>query len=660
MRFARRLRRAGPLSWSWLVVLFLLAAAPTSSAAQVPDTVPADTVPTDTLPVDTLPTDTVPAEAADTDTVRVPIPPETMVEDTVPTDSIAQDSLIPVPPFPRYRRPGLEGWGPRRWDWDRQDLLRYHSLSVLDLLQRIPGLHTIRMGDFGQPAGISTLGGGGGRVRVFLDGFELDPLGNTAYDLQHIALGDLESIRVERRFDGIRIDLIPMRLPDVRPLSAVEAATGVFDTKLLRGMLMRGFRGKATLSAAFDQASSRGVGFDEAFSFSSARASLSYALGEETALQAEIRSENVESGAEAVPVDANRRTMIVRGRSEPLPGLTLDAMLGRIQRRPEEPDPIDVELSSSQGAVRVAYDLGRLWAEGAARMRSNADALGLAATELEARAGAILLPWLVAEGEVRTGTILGAEGTHGSATARIGPLLGLSAFATVGFGQHAMALVRDTTVSYPVGEGEEEETETRDEPRFSAVSASASGLRLGADRQFVNGSIGAAAVLLPDGLSTPLGLRDLDRGFPAVEVEEARGIEGYASLPVPFAREYLRLEGWFTWWSERGGRFYVPEHEGRVALTAHGIFYGGDLEPSLRVEGVRRGSTFVPIGGEKQEVIATLPYNMANLQLEIRILDVRAFFVFDNLTSIQTATDLPERPLPGARFYYGLRWTFRN
>ena len=58
--------------------------------------------------------------------------------------------------------------------------------------------------------------------------------------------------------------------------------------------------------------------------------------------------------------------------------------------------------------------------------------------------------------------------------------------------------------------------------------------------------------------------------------------------------------------------------------------------------------------------VGELPYAMANLLLEIRILDVRAFLVFDNLTGIRTAADIPERPLPGSRLYYGLRWTFRN
>src|SRR5690606_10382700 len=156
--------------------------------------------------------------------------------------------------------------------WDRNQLDRYHALSLLQLLERLPGLHVLRSGNYGQPAGITTFGGGGSRVRVFMDGFEVDPLGFTAHDLQQIALGDLEHVRVERRFDGVRVDLTPIRLDDGRPLSGIEAATGVYGTKLLRALLVRGIGSSAMLSAGFDQASSRGVGFDEPFSYSSARA----------------------------------------------------------------------------------------------------------------------------------------------------------------------------------------------------------------------------------------------------------------------------------------------------------------------------------------------------------------------------------------------------
>lgn len=600
----------------------------------------------------------LPADTAGADTVQVPIPPEGVVSDTIP-DELLTTEVDPAPSFPRMPRPGREGWAWGVRSWDRNQLDRYHGLSLLQLLERLPGVHILRSGNYGQPAGITTMGGAGSRVRVFMDGFELDPLGFTALDLQQIALGDLEHVRVERRFDGVRVDLTPIRLDDGRPLSGIEAATGVYGTKLLRALLVRGIGSSAMLSAGFDQASSRGVGFDEPFSYSSARASLSYALGRSTFVQAEYRVENPQAGQGSAPVDASRRTLLLRGRSTPLPGLTLDAAWGRVDRRPEDRDTLDVDLRGSQGSLRAVYDLGWLWGEGGVRLRGDAERLGLPSTELEGRLGLRLLPWLAAQGEIRSASIGGTNGTHGAATVRLGPLAGLSGFASVGFGSQPLALVRDSSVQRPRGD-DESVTETLVEPYFSAISASTVGTRLGGEWSLPAASIGAAAVFLPKGEVVPLGLLRIDRGVDPLEVGSANGFEARASVPVPLTREYLRLEGSYTRWLELGDRPYLPEEEARLAAQAHGIFFAGDLEPSLRVEVVRRGSMWALTGREDEPLRSTLPYEMANLQLEIRILDVRAFFVMDNFTNIRTATDFPDVPLPGPFFYYGLRWTFRD
>lgn len=640
MSGAHAARLAGSRGWDWLLFLSILVTSAAPLAGQVPDTVPADTI--------------------GQDTIQVAIPPEVMVPDTLPTDTAAVDSAVPVPPFPRFVRPGVGGWAFGRWEWDRAQLLRYHSLSLLQLVERIPGMVAFRSGDFGQPAGLAALGHAGARIRVYLDGFEIDPLGFTTADLQQIALGDLEGVHIERRLDGIRIDLTPLRLPDARPLSAIEAATGVYDTKLLRGLLMRGLGRRSTLLAAFDQASSRGFGFNQAFSFRAARAAVSYALGERTALQLDYRAEAAESREAVAPIDAGRRTIILRGRSEPFPGLTLDAMAGSISRNPEASDPLDVELASRQGAVRAAYDLGRLWMEASTRLRSDADAGAEPQAEMEARAGLLPMPWLIAEGQVRSASIHGAAGTEGMATLRVGPLAGLSAFGTLAFGDHALALVRDTTIEVPIGDPEDGQVEQRVEPVFSGVSSASGGVRVGAEWAALAASVGVAGFTVPSGRTAPFGFTTVDRGLDAQEVEEARGFEVFASVPVPLTGEYVRVEGWYTRWTERGGRPYVPEQSGRIALQAHGLFFGGELEPSLRIEAVHHGSALVPDAEGTGFAVESQPYELGHLQLQIRIQDLRAFFIFDNVTNIRGAADLPDRPLPGARFYYGLRWTFRN
>jgi TonB-dependent Receptor Plug Domain len=636
----RGVRRAGSTRWGWLVCFCLLTLLPASLAGQVPDTVPADTVGGDTL--------------------QLPIPPETMVPDTLPTDSVGQDSAVPVPPFPHFPAPPGGGWATARWQWDRDELLRFHSLSLLDLIERLPGMTAFRAGDFGQPAGLSALGYAGSRLRVFLDGFELDPLGFTTPDLQQISLADLAEVRVERGLGGIRVDLVPLRLPDARPISMVEAATGLYDTKLLRSMLMRGIGRRATVLAGFDQATSRGFGFREAFTYRTARAALSYALAERTSLQVEYRAEASESGAEAIPVDASRRTLLLRARSEPIPGVHVDGMVGRMLRRPEEADPLDVELGGYQGALRTALDLGRVWLEGSARLRTDTDERAEPGMELEARGIALPLPWLLAEGRIRAASVHDVSGTEGVGTVRVGPVAGLSAFGSLGFGSRPLALVRNTTLPAEATFPFLPVTDERVEPRFSAVSASSAGARVGAEWTLGSGIAGVAGIAVPEGRVAPFGFTSVDRGFAAVDVGAARAVEAFASVPVPFTREYLRVEGWFTRWEETGGRPYLPLQSGRLALRANGLFFGGELEPTLRIEAVHHGRALVPDAEGTGFAAESLPYTLANLQLQIRILDVRAFFIFDNLTDQRGLTDLPERILPGGRFYYGLRWTFRN
>jgi hypothetical protein len=48
------------------------------------------------------------------------------------------------------------------------------------------------------------------------------------------------------------------------------------------------------------------------------------------------------------------------------------------------------------------------------------------------------------------------------------------------------------------------------------------------------------------------------------------------------------------------------------------------------------------------------------VRLQIRIVTVRAFFMWENFTIRQRNQDFPERILPATRSIYGVRWTLRN
>jgi hypothetical protein len=641
--------RAGlpPRSRLAFLLLLLLLLLPATARAQVrPDTVRPDTVPGDTVPGET---------------VRVPIPATSVEPDTLPADSLQkQDSTYAVPVFPRFRDRRPTGWAYRRWEWDRESLLRFHGFSLLDLLDQVPGVVVTRTGDFGSPAGVSALGMGGARLRIFRDGYELDPLGLSTPDIQQIGLVDLETVRVELGPGEIRVDLVPMRLPDPRPYSLIEAGTGNYDNKLLRAVLMRQAKRHSTFTAAYDLLSTRGVGFASPYSLGAGRISWGYALSERTGLQLEYERDRVDRTAELYPLSAKVSTLLLRGRSELRPGLVVDGMLGRATRTPDEGDPLTVPLHTVQAAARAGYDFSRGWADASIRTRSGSmSAVAAPGLELASTGHFTLLPRLDAGYDVRTGSVGGAGGLRWSATARAGGAAGLAAFATISGGRRALGLVRDSTryVDHGLDDLGEEQIDTIGEPFFTTTSTGIGEVRLGTEWIRGEALVGVAAIAEAAGRVVPFGL-GFDDGVEPLDVDAAKGVEARASLPVPGTNGSVRLHGWFDYWMDRGGRPYLPVEQARASLEFHNLFYEDQLEPTLRFDLTQRGAAIVPLAGGEEAT--TDPYALLDLFLQIRILSLRAYLLWPNLLNYRTAFDVPGQRLPSTRLIYGVRWFFRN
>ncbi|MBW3629107.1 MAG: Plug domain-containing protein [Gemmatimonadetes bacterium] len=590
--------------------------------------------------------DTVAADTAARDTILVPIPPTAVSADTLPSDSLrrtARDS-VQATPFPSYPSPLPIGWGAGRWEWDRAALWRYHGYSLLEFLERTPGFTVVRAGDHGQPVGITALGLGGGRLRVFIDGFEIDPLGYTSVDLQQVGTADLESVRIERDLSGIRIELSSIRAPESRPFSAVEAGTGVWEAKLLRGVLVRGVGGRSVITASYDAVTTEGYRFDAPFSMVAARAAWSYAVSERTGLQLEIRNSGVERLEGAYNENYDRRTILLRGRSRIRDGLVVDGALGRAWRKPATDDFLATDLASVQGMLRASYTRGITWGEALVRVRD--DALTSSASprlELATRAIFRPLPWASAESELRTSRLGDAGALVWRATGRAGRTGAPTVFLSLAGGAQGVGLVADEDSI----------------PQFSSISSTVAAVRIGAEITRNVFSAGLAGVNVAGARIAPFGAA-FDRGLPARDADAARGLEAHASGVLPRTGEFLRAEGWVSYWPTGGDRPYLPELDARAALTANGLFYDGQLEPSASFQVARRGSMLVPQGQAGAEYVSTTPYTLTNLFLQIRILDIQAFGLWENLLNYQSAADLPGRPLPGQRLIYGIRWVFRD
>jgi hypothetical protein len=597
------------------------------------------------------------------DTVVVPVPPEGVAQDTFPREAAASppDTLRPVSNLPAFPRAPAAGFALGQWEWDQAALQRWHGMSLLSLLEQVPGLLVTRGGWHGRPAGIAAFGAGGGRTRVFLDGFELDPLEAATFDVQHVAITDLESLRVERSLTETRIELFTFRHPEPRAFSRIEAATGDFQTRILRGIFSTPMGGRSLLTLGLDLTDTEGWAGAQPYSTNSLLARWTYAPGRRTGLQLEYRQTALERAGAPFLLQGDRRDLVLRARSQLAPRFTVDAQAGRSWRSPGEPDTLQVELESVQGVVRARYDAGLVWLGGGTRVRGG-DRVGFVAPSFDVfgEAGLRPVPWLHAEGRARNARAGDFGGSELEGGVRLGPLAGLSLFATAATGSRAIGVFGDSIIEVEVPNPEPPgDPILRPDTLFlfPSLGSRLHGVRLGAEWSGWGARFGGAYIRHDLDTIAPFGLA-FDRTLPPAAADAVDGVEAYLSVPIWWRA--LRVEGSYVRWSDTGGRPYLPTEHGRFGLVFNERFYDGNLEPTLRIEGVRRGSAVVPNPERTQFAAVTAPYTIYNLLLQIRILDVQAFLIWENLLNTFQAADLvgPGRTMGGQRAIYGVRWHF--
>lgn len=615
--FPRRVARAA----AWLAAL-LLGCAAGPLAAQV--TPPPDTTRVEIPPAE-LPADTF-----------LTAPGDTLAADTVPADS-----LIPAPSLPEPPPPPAEGWAAGAWVWDREELLRFHGLTLLDLLDRVPGLVITRSGGPGFPVGVSAYGLGGGRLRFFLDGWELDPLAFADFDVQRLALVDLTRVRVERGIAETRVYLDPLRLRTRQARSLVEAGTGDYDTRLLRAYFATPIGDPYALVVAADIVDTDGFR-NQPFTSNTLVGRLTRAFGDRTGVEVEYRVSRFDRGGERFPVSVDRRDLVLRGRSRLSDRLFVDALVSRSAEEPRS-DSAAAEPVLYQTSARALWATERVWAEGGGRVRfGDSEAFPRASSELFARATLVPVRAMSLSGRVRTASVAGERGAEAEAGVRLALGGGLVAFGQAATGARAVGLPLDTV---PGGDFADPE----------ALRSRLGGVRAGAEWSPGTSVLGAAVVATDVASTAPFGL-PFEADSLAPESARTTGVEAYASLGVP--RLPVRLVGSYLRWQDIEDRFLLPVDQGRASLVYHDVFYGGQLEPDARLDLTYRGAAVAP--GADGAPLATERYALLNFALQIRILDVRAFVTFENLFNNRLAADVPGLPLPGTRALYGARWEFRN
>jgi hypothetical protein len=627
-------------------VTLALAASPVSAAAQ-------DPAPPDTFEV-RIPPEAVSTQA-DTPVVAVP--------DTAARDTVAPPPG-PAPNFPVFPQPRAAGFATAVWHWGPEELARFHGLTLVDLLERVPALVITREGSYGRPVGVSAFAAGGGRLRVFVDGWELPALAAGTFDPQRIPLVDVEALRVVRTMAETRLEIRTFRLPDDRPYALVEGADGDFGTRVLRGMFMRPLGERGMIHVGLDLAESDGFQRRERFAGNTLFGRLGYAFSADAGVRADFRRTGYTARSERAGVpfpaeETDRVEMLLRGRARVAGPLWVDAAFGASRVEPLEQDTSSMTARATQGTLRAALELPFGTLGGGVRL-FRADGQGGFApdgTELSVRADLSPSPRLVAWGEARATRWGGTSGAELEGGARLELAGGLGVFASVAGGRRGVQVQNDTiAVLRSMAEpGNPEATLDVLVSTFPVHPSTLGGVRAGADWNARGIRAGAAYVLHDAETLVPYGL-GFDRGVEPYPGERAAGLE--AHLSVPLLVPQLRLEGWYADFFATPARPYLPARLGRGALEFHGVFREGNLEPTIRLEAVGRETTraFDPA---TFEVAETQAYVLFNFYLQIRILDVRAFYRFDNLLNQRTA-DVPGLALPGGRGMFGVRWFFQD
>ncbi|MBB4638740.1 TonB-dependent receptor plug domain-containing protein [Longimicrobium terrae] len=595
--------------------------------------------------------------------------------DTLPdrpaADSVPADSTLPAPVFPLLPEPRETGFGPGVWVFGPVELARFHGLSMLDLLDRIPGIVVTREGSPGRPAGVAAFGGGGGRLRVFLDGWEMPGLNASSPELQRIPLVDVSAVRVFRGLGEIRVDIQTLRLTDRRPYAQIEGGEGDYATRILRGLFSRPLGQRMVATVGVDVVETGGFRRAEPFSANTGFGRLSYAFSADRALELEYRSTAVDAersfafnGTRAtLPTEAyDRGELMLRARGRVLGDVWVDGAVGRSWQRPGGGDTITLEREAVQAYARAVADipLGRL--EGALRYR-GVDDEGFAAGGAEASLRAELTPGraISAWGEVRAGSWGGSTGVELEAAARTGAWRGVSLFGQAATGTRAIRYWRDTSeVVQNLGNVINPSIPALDTVPivdFPDIFPTLAAVRAGAE--WTRGAVqaGAAFVVHDLGGTVPYGFY-FDRGTQPAAGTTVSGVEAYASVPL-FWRQ-LRFDAHYTDFFAVPDRPYTPARFGRAALEFHGVYKDGNLEPTLRAELLGRDRAVSLDATTGALTALTEPYLIANLFVQIRVLDVRAFYRAENLLNRRTAADIPGLTLPGARSLFGVRWFFRD
>jgi TonB-dependent receptor-like protein len=570
---------------------------------------------------------------------EIPIPVKPKTDSGPDSAHVKVDSI--KPPVGRVADP-LTYEIASQYDWNRAQLFATGALTLVDLLDRIPGITTFRSGWLSTPQ-TATYAGDFRRVRIFYDGIEIDNLDNSTgdvLDLSTVQMWSLEHLTIERGASELRIYMRSWRVENTDPYTRVDVATGNEDTNLYRGFYGKRYDNGAIFQLAgqqFGVASPRFAGSGDALSLLGRIGVAKKRWSVDAFVNRSHATRDIERpfvgrppilALDATNTDAYVRAAVGGVNSGPWAQITVASLGFKGRTGPDrnvavtsQPDTTERRLSETQ------YNTAAGLTAGPARLEVNDRLRALAGNTSNSISGRLDLA-------TPLGMVSGfaeRDGFRGNTNADVGiRAQPLRFFAVSG----------SVARSMPIGGS--------NSPLASTTTARGEvGVRIlgpwfSGGMMSINNSEGLAPIVYDTLLLPTVAGKSTAQTF---------------SVRGPLGRGF-GIDSWVVRWDQ--ARPYQPRYESRSELNFTNSFLRqfprGDF--NLRVSGVYeyRGNTTFPLAAGD---VDTGGYRTVSAMLEIRILRAVISYQQRNLLSYPYFV-VPGFEMPRVLAIYGVRWDFWN
>lgn len=677
----------------WLVLFGLGATAgavlPGGLAAQVP--VRPDTVPK----VDTAVRKVAPP--AGKDTIKVPLPAR--ADSMIRNDSLNK-GIVPLPvvvkpdsmkaPLSRAEAPPVLEIGPRRI-YDRSALYATGAQTLADLLGRVPGLTEYTTGFLAAPALIASQGDLR-RIRIFLDGLELDPMDRRARGVapvNDLPLHALEEVRIERGAEEVRVYARSWRVDRTDPFTRADISTGDQNSNLYRAFFGRRYSHGEALQVAAEQYTTqpnRSLPSSDVLNVMLRGGITSGPWSADAFLERShknrapwIGTGNEDEASDIVPgIETERKTAYIRvGNGDPDRGRWFQFMasaqsyVGAPRSSTSSSfdaaqDTAGVNADSlsyeSQYLVTGGLTRGPFQVSGAQRFRVGGQRTSHAASGRASFSSGPLAVSLFSEGKTYL-TPSRAEGTvrfepfSRVAIVASASRAGEGTFDRLFVEPRAGAVLDETGVFQPNASGAFTTRDTSEVTRYRVPART----NLRAEAGVRVRDLWIAGGIMRRGATTLLAPAELAPAYVAASAVRPDSQATARTLSVR-GRLYraIQADAWAVVWSDSTG-LYRPKYQTRSELYIQSSllnkFPSGNFGILTSLAHEYRSSSRFPVSAD---TVLTAPgYRLLTFKLEIRIQTAVVSYQFRNLLQ-ERYQQIPGFNMPRQTQFYGVRWEFWN